>query len=116
MIRIAIVDDHAIVRNGLRQFLVELGDFDVVAEAATGRDAQELARKGGFDVLLMDIAMPDQNGIDVLRLIRVHAPDLPVLIFSAFPEEQYAISLLRLGANGYLNKECEPEEIGRAHV
>jgi two-component system invasion response regulator UvrY len=114
MIRIAIVDDHAIVRTGLRQYFSELGDIEVVGEATNGRDAQTLVRNGGIDVLLMDISMPDQNGVDVLRSIRAHSPDIPVLILSGFPEEHYAISVLRQGASGYLNKECEPEEIAAA--
>ena len=114
MIRIAIVDDHAIVRTGLRQYFSELGDIEVVGEATNGRDAQTLVRNGGIDVLLMDISMPDQNGVDVLRSIRAHSPDIPVLILSGFPEEHYAISVLRQGASGYLNKECEPEEIATA--
>ncbi|MBC7918344.1 MAG: response regulator transcription factor, partial [Rhodoferax sp.] len=66
MIRIAIVDDHAMVRLGLRQFFADQADFEVVAEAANGRDAQEIVRKGGVDVLLMDISMPDQSGVDAL--------------------------------------------------
>ncbi len=114
MIRIAIVDDHAIVRTGLRQYFSELGDIEVVGEATNGRDAQALVRSGGIDVLVMDISMPDQNGVDVLRNLRAHAPDMPVLILSSFPEEHYAISVLRQGASGYLNKMCEPEEIAAA--
>jgi two-component system invasion response regulator UvrY len=114
MIRLAIVDDHAIVRTGLRQYFSELGDIEVVAEATNGRDAQALVRNGGIDVLLMDISMPDQNGVDVLRNIRAHTPDMPVLILSSFPEEHYAVSVLRQGASGYLNKMCEPEEIATA--
>lgn len=111
MIRVAIVDDHTIVRAGLRQYFAELGDLEVVGEAANGREAQELVRNGGIDVLLMDISMPGQNGVDVLRNIKAHAPEMPVLILSGFPEEHYATSLLRQGAAGYLNKECDPEEI-----
>jgi len=111
VIKIAIVDDHAIVRTGLRQYFNEQGDITVVGEASNGREAQELVRKKELDVLIMDISMPGQNGIDVLGLIKAHAPKLPVLILSAFPEEHYATSLLRQGASGYLNKECNPEEI-----
>jgi two-component system invasion response regulator UvrY len=114
MIRIAIVDDHAIVRTGLRQYFSELGDIEVVGEAANGRDAQALARNGGIDVMLMDISMPGQNGVDVLRNIKAQSPDIRVLVLSGLPEAQYATSLLRHGASGYLNKECEPEEIAAA--
>ncbi len=114
MIRIAIIDDHAIVRAGLKQFFSEQVDLVVVAEAANGRDAIDIVRKGDVDVILMDLSMPDQSGVDALAAIRARAPDLPVLILSGFPEEHYATTLLRQGASGYLNKECDPEEIVKA--
>jgi DNA-binding NarL/FixJ family response regulator len=111
MIKIAIVDDHALVRAGLRQFLSEQVDLQVVAEAGNGRDALDIVRKGLIDVLVMDLSMPEQSGVDALAAIRARAPELPVLILSGFPEAHYATTLLRQGASGYLNKECEPEEI-----
>ncbi|HSW05689.1 response regulator transcription factor [Aquabacterium sp.] len=114
MIRIAIVDDHAIVRAGLRQFFAEQMDFSVVAEAANGRDALDIVRGGEVDVIVMDISMPDQSGVDALAAIKARAPDLPVLILSGFPEAHYAVTLLRQGASGYLNKDCDPEEIVKA--
>jgi DNA-binding NarL/FixJ family response regulator len=114
MIRIAIVDDHAMVRAGLRQFFSDQSDFEVVAEAANGREALDIVRKGEVDVIVMDIAMPDQSGVDALAAIRARAPDLPVLILSGYPEEHYATTLLRQGASGYLNKDCDPEEIVKA--
>jgi DNA-binding NarL/FixJ family response regulator len=114
MIRIAIVDDHAMVRAGLRQFFADQVDFVVTAEAATGREALEIVRQGEVDVIVMDIAMPDQSGVDALAAIKARAPDLPVLILSGFPEEHYATTLLRQGASGYLNKDCDPQEIVRA--
>lgn len=114
MIRIAIVDDHAMVRAGLRQFFTEQIDFEVVAEAAGGREAIDIVRKGGVDVIVLDIGMPDQSGVDALAAIRARAPELPVLILSGFAEEHYATALLRQGASGYLNKDCDPEEIVRA--
>jgi DNA-binding NarL/FixJ family response regulator len=114
MIRIAIIDDHAIVRAGLRQFFSEQVDFTVVAEAGNGRDAVDIVRKGDVDVILMDLSMPDQSGVDALAAIKARAPDLPVLILSGFPEEHYATTLLRQGASGYLNKDCDPEEIVKA--
>jgi DNA-binding NarL/FixJ family response regulator len=114
MIRIAIIDDHAIVRAGLKQFFSEQVDLVVVAEAANGRDAIDIVRKGDVDVILMDLSMPDQSGVDALAAIKARAPDLPVLILSGFPEEHYATTLLRQGASGYLNKECDPEEIVKA--
>jgi two-component system, NarL family, invasion response regulator UvrY len=114
MIRIAIVDDHALVRAGLRQFLADEIDFSVVAEAATGREAMDIVRKGDVDVVVLDIGMPGQSGVDTLAAIRARAPDLPVLILSGYAEEHYATTLLRQGASGYLNKECDPQEIVRA--
>ena len=114
MIRIAIVDDHAMVRAGLRQFFADQPDFSVVAEAANGREALDIVRRGDVDVVVMDIAMPDQSGVDALAAIRARAPDLPVLILSGYPEEHYATTLLRQGASGYLNKDCDPDEIVKA--
>lgn len=114
MIRIAIADDHAMIRAGLRQFFADQPDFAVVAEAANGREALDIVRGGELDVLLLDINMPDQSGVDALAAIKARAPDLPVLILSGFPEEHYATTLLRQGASGYLNKDCDPEEIVRA--
>src|SRR6187399_1580633 len=109
MIHVAIVDDHAIVRTGLRQYFSELGDLEVVGEAANGRDAQALARNGGIDVMLMDISMPGQNGVDALLSIKALTPDIRILVLSGLPEAQYARKLLHHGASGYLNKACEPE-------
>jgi two-component system, NarL family, invasion response regulator UvrY len=114
MIRVVIVDDHAIVRAGLRQYFSDQVDLRVTGEAANGREALDLVRKGEVDVLLMDLSMPDQSGVDALASIKARAPDLPVLILSGFPEEHYATTLLRQGASGYLNKECDPEEIVKA--
>ena len=114
MIRIAIVDDHALVRAGLRQYFAEQIDFVVVAEAANGREALDIVRKGGVDVIVMDILMPGQSGVDALAAIKARAPELPVLILSGFAEEHYATTLLRQGASGYLNKDCDPEEIVKA--
>jgi DNA-binding NarL/FixJ family response regulator len=114
MIRIGIVDDHAVVRAGLRQLLAEEVDFRVTAEAANGHEALEIARSDEVDVLVMDLSMPDQSGVDALAAIKARRPDLPVLILSGFPEAHYATTLLRQGASGYLNKECDPDEIATA--
>jgi DNA-binding NarL/FixJ family response regulator len=114
MIRIAIIDDHALVRAGLRQFLSDQGDFAVVAEAEDGRAAVDIVRAGGVDVIVMDISMPGQSGVDALAAVKARAPELPVLILSAFPEQHYATTMLRQGASGYLCKDGEPEEIVRA--
>lgn len=114
MIRIGIVDDHAIVRQGLRHYLAEHVDLRVTGEASNGREALALAQVGDVDVLLLDISMPDQGGIEALKSIRVRFPDLPIVILSGFPEHHYAPTLLRQGANGYVNKDCDPKEIVNA--
>ncbi len=114
MINIGIVDDHAIVRSGLRQFLSEHVDLRVVGEAANGREAIDLIRNAEVHVLIMDLAMPGQSGLDALAMLRAKAPKMGILILSGYPEEHYAISMIRQGASGYLNKECDPAEIVEA--
>lgn len=114
MIRVGIVDDHAIVRTGLRQFLGEQVDLRITGEAGSGAGALELARGGEIDVLVLDLSMPDQSGVDALAAIKARFPELPVLILSGYPETHYATTLLRQGASGYLNKECDPMEIAEA--
>lgn len=114
MIRVGIVDDHAMVRTGLKQYLSEHVDVRVTGEGSNGADAMAMARQGEIDVLLMDISMPDQSGVDALKAIKARFPALSVLILSGFPEAHYAATLLRQGASGYLNKECDPDEIIRA--
>lgn len=111
MIRIAIVDDHPVVRAGLKQFLSDEIDMAVTCEAGSGREALDIVRAGQIDVMLMDISMPDQSGVDALIAIRARAPDLPVLMLSVFSEAHYATALLKHGASGYLNKECDPQEL-----
>jgi DNA-binding NarL/FixJ family response regulator len=114
MIRTAIVDDHALVRAGLRQYLSAHVDVRVVAECATAREAMEVVRQEQADVMILDIAMPDTSGVDALQAIKARAPYLPVLILSGFPEEHYALPMLRQGAAGYLMKDCDPEDIVHA--
>jgi DNA-binding NarL/FixJ family response regulator len=111
MIRILIADDHAIVRAGLRQFIADQVDMEVTAEAASGSETVAAVRAADFDVVLLDISMPDKNGIDTLRLLRHVKPELPVLMLSAYGEDQYAVNLLRAGASGYLNKEAASTQL-----
>ncbi len=111
MIQVGIVDDHAIVRSGLRQYLSEHVDVRVVGEAANGREAIDLVRNTAVDVLIMDLSMPGQSGLDALAMLRAKSPDTGILILSGYPQEHYAMNLIRQGASGYLNKECEPSEI-----
>jgi DNA-binding NarL/FixJ family response regulator len=111
MIRILIADDHAIVRAGLRQFISDEPDMEVAGEAENGAQALSLIRSGEWDVVLLDISMPDQNGVDILQRVKHLKPELPVLILSGFPENQYAVNLMRAGASGYLNKESAAREL-----
>lgn len=110
-IKILIADDHSIVRQGLKQIVNETDDLEVVGEASDGHDALQMVRKGEWDVLLLDISMPGLSGIDVLKRMRDEKIDLPVLILSTYPADQYALRLLKSGANGYLTKESAPEEL-----
>lgn len=114
MIKIAIIDDHAMLRAGLRLFLSDQPGLHVVAEGRDGREALAIAKREVADVLVMDLAMPGQSGVDALAAIRAHSARLPVLILSSFPETHYAVRLLRQGASGYLNKGCEPDDIATA--
>lgn len=111
MIRILIADDHAIVRAGLKQFIAGEKDMVVSSEAADGMETLACVRKGDCDVVLLDISMPGKNGIDTLRQLKRSRPDLPVLILSAYSEQQFAVSLLRAGANGYISKESASEQL-----
>ncbi|MBN9698408.1 MAG: response regulator transcription factor [Zoogloea sp.] len=108
-IRVLIADDHAIVRQGLRQILSDTADLTVAGEAENGVQAVQMVRSGEWDVVLMDVSMPDRNGIDALKIIKKEFPRLPVLILSMYPEEQYAIRALKAGAAGYLTKQSAPE-------
>ncbi len=109
MIRVLIVDDHAILREGLKRIIEEDGQMALVAEASSGHQAVSLTRSQKPDVVLLDISMPDRSGLDALADIRNAHPGCRVLILSMHPEEQYAIRCLRQGADGYLTKESAPE-------
>ena len=112
--RILIVDDHQIVRAGLAQYIAEHDDLTVAAEAGSGDEAIRLIRQSEFDVVLLDISMPDKNGIDTLRIIKQIKPELHVLVLSGYPETHYAVNMLRAGANGYVCKDADPDEVIRA--
>jgi two-component system, NarL family, invasion response regulator UvrY len=114
MIRVLICDDHMIVRQGIRQSLADAPGLEVVAEAADGPAAVQRLRQGGIDVLLLDIAMPGRDGLDVLRQVRDEHPQLPVLMLSTYPDRQYAVRSMKLGASGYLNKSADSEQITAA--
>lgn len=114
MPKILIADDHAVVRKGFKQLLLEDRAQFEVREAATGRETLDRLREQKWDLLVLDINMPDRSGIDILRQIHASYPAMRVLILSAFPERQYAVNVLRSGANGYLNKDMAPEELVNA--
>jgi len=111
MATVLIVDDHAVVRGGLRQFLAGTDDLKITAEAATGAEAVDLVKGGEWSLVLLDIALPDLSGLEVLKRIKRLRPDLPVLIFSMFSEDEFAIPSLEAGASGYLNKDSPPSQI-----
>ncbi len=118
MIKVLICDDHQIVRQGVRQMLADATDIALAAEADNGPSALKLVRESNhvaskpearLHVVLMDIAMPHRDGLDVLRQLRGEFPRLPVLMLSTYPDKQYAVRSLKLGAAGYLNKSADSE-------
>lgn len=105
MIRLLIADDHAIMRDGLKRILEGHDDFEVVGEAIDGFQTMEWVRKGGFDVLLLDLSMPGKSGVDLIKQIKDYAPKLPLLVLTMHEEELYAVRTIRAGASGYITKE-----------
>ncbi|MES2890222.1 MAG: response regulator transcription factor [Pseudomonadota bacterium] len=114
MIRVLVCDDHLIVRQGIKQVLSDSEDIEVAGEAANGPHAVAQVRAGGIDVLLMDIAMPQRDGLDMLKQLKREFPRLPVLMLSTYPDKQYAVRSLKLGAAGYLNKSADSEQMSSA--
>jgi len=111
MIKVLIADDHAIVREGLKQILSDIPDMKVFGEAGSGDEALQLIRNKGWHIMLLDIAMPGKNVLELIKLAKHQSPHLPILILSMYPEDQYAIRMLRAGADGYLTKESAPEQL-----
>ncbi len=115
MIRILLGDDHRIVREGLKQILADAPDVCVAGEAHSGTDVLDQVRKlggiSGLDLVLLDIAMPGADGLEVLQILRREYPTLPVLMLSTYPEKQYAVRCIKLGAGGYLNKSADPDDM-----
>jgi two-component system invasion response regulator UvrY len=108
MIRVLIADDHAILRRGLAQIINEAGDMEVCAEAENGAQTIQIARQHPLDVVVLDITMPDRNGLDTLKQLKKEKPKLAVLMLSMHPEETYAVRAIKSGASGYLNKQSAP--------
>lgn len=119
VVRVLLGDDHRIVREGLRQVLGDAANGEpaivVQAEATTGPEVLErvaaLGGEAGLDVVLLDIALPGRDGLEVLQALRAAWPRLPVLMLSTYPERQYAVRCIRLGAAGYLNKSADADEM-----
>jgi two-component system invasion response regulator UvrY len=111
MIRILIADDHAVVREGLKQILSGTRDLIVADEASNATEVMEKIHKNHFDVLILDISMPGRSGLDILKEIKEQKPKLQVLVLSMYPEEQYAVRVLKAGAAGYLTKESAPSKL-----
>lgn len=114
MIRVVIVDDHALIRRGLRDSLVEAGDIAVVGEAGDYGELRQLLRDVRFDVLLLDINLPGRSGLDVLHSLAEEGTRVRALVLTMYPEDQYAIRALKAGAMGYLNKAAAPAQIVEA--
>lgn len=114
-VRVLLGDDHRIVREGLKQVLADAPDIEVRAEATDGlqvlQQVETLGGPEGLDVVLLDIAMPGRDGLDVLQELRRAWPRLPVLMLSTYPERQYAVRCIKLGAAGYLNKSADPDDM-----
>jgi DNA-binding NarL/FixJ family response regulator len=114
MIKVLMADDHAIVRRGLRQILNEGSAPCQVEEAVNGQEVLNKVYNGVFDILVLDISLPDRNGLELVREIKSVKPKLPILMLSVHPEDQYAIRALKAGVAGYLNKESAPEQLIQA--
>lgn len=114
MIRILIVDDHMIIRRGLMQILTSDARVGDVAEAADGPGAMRILRSSKVDVVLLDIALGERDGLDVLKAIRSEFPAVGVIMLSVYPETQFGVRSIRAGASAYLNKGCSPEMLFEA--
>jgi two-component system, NarL family, invasion response regulator UvrY len=114
MLRVVVVDDHAVVREGLKRIISEGQNMTVSAEAGGGTEAVEVVKRTPCDAVVLDITMPDKNGLEVLKEIHEVNPRLPVLVLSMHAEDQYAVRTLRAGAAGYLTKETAPTKLVEA--
>jgi two-component system invasion response regulator UvrY len=114
MIKVIIVDDHPVVRRGLKQIIEDEPDMEVAGEAKNAGECFSLVRKTDCTLVLLDITLPDRSGFDVLKQLKYEYPGIPVLILSVHPEDQYGLRLIKAGASGYLMKEGAPEELVKA--
>jgi DNA-binding NarL/FixJ family response regulator len=111
MLKILIADDHPVFRRGLKQIIVDTPDMTVVDEATNGWEVLSKIQTNDYDVVLLDIAMPGKDGLETLTQLKHERPQLPVLMLSMYPEEQFAVRALKAGASGYLTKESAPDEL-----
>jgi len=111
MIRILVVDDHPVVREGLKQILREMPEPVVLDEACSAQETLGKVNENDYDVVILDISLPDRNGLDVLKDLRRVKPGLRVLVVTMHPEEEYALRTLRTGAYGYLTKDAASDEL-----
>ncbi|MDY6970353.1 MAG: response regulator transcription factor [Spirochaetota bacterium] len=114
MIKIIIADDHEIVRAGLKQILSDSEDMIVAGEASDGQELLEMVRKNKYDTILLDMTMPGRSGLEILKQLKMEKPNIPVLILSMHPEDQYAVRALKAGASGYLTKETASDKLVEA--
>jgi DNA-binding NarL/FixJ family response regulator len=114
MLKILVADDFPLFRRGVRDLLLEGFQDAIIGEAGNGHEMLELLRRKSWDVVVMDITMPGINGLGAIKQVKKEFPDLPVLILSMHPEDQYAIRMFRAGADGYLTKSSAPEELVKA--
>lgn len=112
--KIIIADDHALIRKGLKEILQQVEGLVLLDEAQNGSELLLKISQKDYDIIILDISMPGKSGLDVLKDIRRIKPDIPVLILSVYPEEQYAIRVLKSGASGYLTKDSAPDELVNA--
>lgn len=111
MYKVLLVDDHAVVRRGMQQIIAEESDTWVTGEAANATEALRRLRTENWDAAVLDLTMPDKNGLDLLVEVKQDFPALPCLLLSMHPEDQFALRALKLGASGYLTKESAPQEL-----
>lgn len=111
MISILVVDDHSLIRKGLRQLLEENPEFQIKGEAESGMQAINMVREQHFDLVLLDMSLPDKHGIDVLKQLKLEQPDIKIIVLSMYPEDQYGVRALKAGAVGYINKQSAPENL-----
>jgi two-component system, NarL family, invasion response regulator UvrY len=113
MVKVLLVDDHPVVRRGVREILSDEPDIDIL-ETADGHECARLIQEGSINLVILDLDLPGKNGLDLLKEIKRKRPDLPVLILSIYPEEQFAVRVLKAGASGFVSKDAAPQELVKA--